>query len=304
MGTIFTVYLDLAEEVHAQACFDAVFDEIDRLEQTFSHFDASSELSRINRHAEDGPMVTDPEVFRLLATALDVSQKTDGVFDITVGRLTRAWGFTERRREIPDERQLAAARKSVGWRHVQLDPEWRTVQFAQTGMELDLGAIAKGYAVDCALDLLRTVGVSALIDAGTSSIAGVGESFSSDWTVSIANPVDRAQPLCEVQIGNRALSTSGVMEQSFVHDGRIYSHLIDPTASGVVRNATGQQVLQVTVLAPTSTLADALSTAMFILGHKQGSVALEQFSDCSALWVYSTASGIACQAYQWPGHDF
>jgi thiamine biosynthesis lipoprotein len=249
-------------------------------------------------------MVTDPEAFQLLAAAQDVSRKTGGVFDITVGRLTRAWGFSARQPQIPDAQTLAAAEECAGWTHMELDPAWRTVQFLRSGLELDLGAIAKGYAVDCALEVLRSAGVHGLIDAGSSSIAATDESFSNGWKVSIANPTDSSLPLCEVELGNRALSTSGVKEQSLVRDGRIYSHLIDPTTHGLETNAPERQVLQVTVLAPTSLLADALSTAMFLLGHEKGSVVLAQFTGCSALWVYSDSEGIACSAHNWPGLDF
>ena len=128
MGTEFTLYLDSADEVRAQACFDAVFDEIERLEATFSRFRVSSEISRLNREACNGPMVTDPEVYQLLAAALDLSRKTEGAFDITVGRLTRAWGFSVRQPRIPDAQTMAAAQECVGWTNIELDPEWRTVE--------------------------------------------------------------------------------------------------------------------------------------------------------------------------------
>ncbi len=309
MGTEFVVYLDVQDDVQARACFDAVFDEIDRLEITFSRFHPSSELSRLNRHAAEGPVVTDPEVFQLLAAALDVSEKTGGAFDITVGRLTRAWGFAGRQPRIPEERELAAVKELVGWRNVVLDAAWRTVQFARPGVEFDLGAIAKGYAVDRAIEMLRSLGVSALINAGSSSVAAVGDAFSTGWKVGIANPLDRALTICEVELGQRALSTSGVREKSFVHEGRIYSHLLDPRTADS-RDATpgtgavARQVLQVTVLAPSSMLADALSTAMFVLGHEHGSAALAQFTDCSALWIYSGVDGIQCMGHGWPEDDF
>lgn len=302
MGTEFTVYIDAPDQ--EQACFQAVFEEIDRVEQTFSRFRDSSELSRINRLAAAGPMVTDPESFHLLAAAQDLSRKTDGAFDITVGRLTRAWGFSSGQPEIPDPQVLSEAEESVGWANLELDPVWRTVQFLCPGLELDLGAIAKGYAVDCALDVLRSAGVHGLIDAGSSSIAATDQDFSRDWTVNVANPADSSVPLCDVPLSGLALSTSGVREQHFERDGRTYSHLIDPTAHGLETAAPLRQALQVTVLAPTSMLADALSTAMFLLGHDRGGIALEQFPNCSALWVYSDPAGIKCQDHNWPVHGF
>lgn len=299
MGTGFTLYVDCADETQAQSCFQSVFEEIDRVEATFSRFRPASEISRINREAADGPMVTDPEVFRVLATAMDVSRKTNGVFDITVGRLTQAWGFQTGQPAIPDAAVLAEAEAAVGWELVALEPAWRTVEFLRPGVELDAGGIAKGHAVDCALEVLRAAGMHGLLDAGSSSIAASDEVFGNKLTVGIPNPEDRTRELCRVRIGGRALSTSGSKEQSFTHEGRIYSHLIDPTARGQNRMSE-PEVLQATVLAPSSMLADALSTAMFLLGPERGGMALKEFPECAVLWVCRGSESISWLAEQWP----
>jgi thiamine biosynthesis lipoprotein len=300
MGTCFTLYVDCASEAQAQSCFQSVFEEIDRVEATFSRFRPASEISRINREAAEGPMVTDPEVFRLLATAMDVSRKTGGVFDMTVGRLTEAWGFQAGCPAIPDAETLTAARAEAGWELVELDPAWRTVEFLRPGVALDPGGIAKGYAVDCALDVLRTAGIPGLLDAGSSSIAASDEAFGNTWTVGIANPADTTKELCRVRVSGRALSTSGSKEQSFTRAGRVYSHLIDPTARGDENSE--QEVLQATVLAPSSMLADALSTAMFLLGPERGGKALKEFPECAVLWVCRGSEGINWLAEQWPNN--
>ncbi|MDR3726637.1 MAG: FAD:protein FMN transferase [Terracidiphilus sp.] len=300
MGTGFTLYVDCTDEAQAQSCFQTVFEEIDRVEATFSRFRPASEISRINREAADGPMVTDPEVFRLLATAMEISRKTCGVFDITVGRLTQAWGFQAGQPAIPDTATLAEAEAAVGWELVALDPAWRTVEFLRPGVELDAGGIAKGYAVDCALEALRAAGVHGLLDAGSSSIAASDELFGNQWTVGIANPEDSTKELCRVRIGRRALSTSGIREQSFSHEGRVYSHLIDPTARGHEKRKSELEVLQATVLAPSSMLADALSTAMFLLGPERGRIALRDFPECAVLWVCRGSEGVIWLAEQWP----
>jgi thiamine biosynthesis lipoprotein len=299
MGTGFTLYVDCADEAQAQSCFQSVFEEIDRVEATFSRFRPASEISRINREAADGPMVTDPEVFRLLAAAMNVSRKTSGVFDITVGRLTKAWGFQAGQPAIPDAAALVEAEAAVGWELVALDPAWRTVEFLRPGVELDAGGIAKGHAVDCALEVLRTAGFHGLLDAGSSSIAASDEMFGNGWSVGIANPEDSTKELCQVRIGRSALSTSGSREQSFTHEGRVYSHLIDPTAHGQNWKCE-REVLQATVLAPSSMLADALSTAMFLLGPERGGRALKEFPECAVLWVCRGSEGISWLAEQWP----
>lgn len=300
MGTRFNVYLDCPEEAEADACFRAVIEEIDRLEDTFSRFRPGSELSRLNRHASDGPITTDPEVFQLLAFATDVSRKTDGAFDITAGRLTRAWKSAAKSSLPIDANDWAQLCASAGWKNLQLDPAARTVQFAHRELELDLGAIAKGYAVDCAIDLLESLQVAGIIDAGSSSIAATRDAAEWRWTVDISHPFNPSLTIAQVALAECALSTSGVREQSFTHDGRIYSHLIDLTAQEPFLAERSPQVLQVTVLAPTSTLADALSTAVFLLGPERGCAALEHFEDCSALWILQEGENIVCRGHRWP----
>ena len=300
MGTLFTVYLHAPGEARELEVLQAVFDEIDRVERTFSRFLPSSEIARINREAGQGSIVTDPEVFHLLEYAKDLSGKTEGAFDITIGRLTRAWGFAERKRVIPSSDALEAAEAAVGWRHLQLNAQWRTVEFLKPGMELDLGAIAKGYAVDCVLDLLRSLAVQAMIDAGSSSIAANGDFFSRAWPVCVADPASGDELLCEVQLGDRALSTSGVKEQSFTREGRVYSHLLDPASHQREQDSHPLQVLQTTVLAPDSRLADGLSTALFLLGPRRGEAVMEQFPECSAFWACRGNKGDFCAGIRWP----
>lgn len=306
MKTEFVVYLDATDDMRADACCRAAFDEIDRIEHTFSRFRPDSEITRLNRWASEGPVVTDPEVIEMLATAMDVSEKTGGAFDITVGKLAQAWGFSTGQPSIPDLGTLAEAVQCTGWKHVELDKEWRTVHFLRRGIELDLGAIAKGYAVDRAIDVLRSVGVSAIVNAGSSSIAATDIAVTRGHNVVIVNPADSNDVLCQVELGNRCLSTSGVKEQQFTQGGRTYSHLIDPNNPlGEEISAESErsaQLLQATVLAPTSILADSFSTAMFILGASKGKAVLSRFDDCCGLWIYQNANGISWLTHNWPGN--
>jgi thiamine biosynthesis lipoprotein len=296
MGTVFTVYLSSESTEQSEGCFNSVFEEIERIENTFSRFRQASEISRINALAAAQPVVTDPEVFQMLAFALEVSRKTSGAFDITVGPLTRAWGFAKKQARVPSGQQLESALQASGWANVVLDPTVRTVSFLRRGMELDLGGIAKGYAVDRVLELLRDAGVPAIIDAGSSSIAASGTSVESKgWKVLVGDPVDPTHAIAEVELRDRALSTSGLREQCFAKDGRKYCHLIDPRSGDAA-----VRLLQVTVLAPNSTLADALSTAMFILGPQQGIPILQGISGCSALWVWNSGKGAECISHDWP----
>ncbi|MDR3724945.1 MAG: FAD:protein FMN transferase [Terracidiphilus sp.] len=337
MGTEFWLYLlDEGGERGAdglsageRALVQAVWDEVDRVEGVFSRFRESSEISRLNRMAALGPVVTDPEVFSLLLEGRRLWERTGGAFDIALGRVSRAWGFAERRPRVPEESARKAAEAAAGMALVELDEAWRTVGFARAGVELDLGAFAKGYAVDCALGVLRGVGVAGLIDAGRSSIGALGEPFESGWRVEVLAPVlglDRPHPshknkdvarmehqpgrlLEAVALHRRALGSSGIMEQKFEESGRTYSHLLDPRglnarkaerSTGGAASAEAGQTLQVTVLAPAAAEADALSTALFVLGPDEGAAVMERFKDCAALWVCKDSAGVGTREWNWP----
>src|SRR5215510_6436161 len=175
MGTSFEIYLYAPNCERASELFEEAFGEIERVETVLSNYRSSSELSRINASAANGPVITDPEVFALLARAFDYSQRTDGAFDVTVGKLMKAWGFFRGAGRYPSNEELERAREQTGWQNVKLDKRTRSVYFLKGGIELDLGGIGKGYALDRVAALLREAGVTAaLISSGSSSIFAIG----------------------------------------------------------------------------------------------------------------------------------
>ncbi len=300
MGTAFTIYLYASDAGQAAAYFEAAFEEIERLDEALSNYRASSELSRINGLAAREPVVTDPEVLQLLERALDYSRRSDGAFDITVGPLMRAWGFFRGQGRYPAADELARARASVGWRHVALDAKARTVRFLVPGVELDLGAIGKGYAVDCVVALLREMGVkSALVDAGSSTIYAIGAPPGKPgWNVRVPQPGNRLQAISAVVLRDTSLSTSGSYEKFFRLNGRAYCHIMDPRTGQPV-----QAMLQTTVIAPQATDSDALSTAMFVMGPTAGRRLLKSVPGSGAFWVLGDPQSPRTAGWQWPGHD-
>ena len=157
------------------AVVGAALDELDRIDRLMSHYRRDSPLSRLNREAASGPVAVEPELLAFLDLCLRWSRESDGAFDVTVGPLMRAWGFFRDEGRVPGKGELAAALEVVGYRHVVLDREAGTVQFDRPGVELDLGGIGKGYAVDRVVDLLRRQGIaSALVNLGGSSVYGLG----------------------------------------------------------------------------------------------------------------------------------
>lgn len=253
---------------------DAAFDEVDRIDRLMSHYKPDSPLSRLNREAARQPVKTESELFNFLAECLRYSRASDGAFDITVGPLMKAWGFFRGEGRMPGAQELAQARSGVGYRHVFLDRKARTIFFDRPGVELDLGGIAKGYAVDRAVALLKRQGINhALVSAGGSTIFGLsappGES---GWEVKLQDPIAPDKVAVTVRLKNQALSVSGSYEKFFELGGRRYSHIMDPRTGRPVEG-----VLSVAVVTDTGTAGDALDNVFYVQGINWSRRALPKF---------------------------
>jgi FAD:protein FMN transferase len=282
MGTVFTLYLYARDEQHAEASCEMAFEEIERLDETLSNYRPSSELSRINRLAAHQAVTTDPEVFALLEAAFDYSRRSNGAFDVTVGPLMRAWGFFRGEGRYPNYEEVQLARENVGFEKVHLDRATRTVRFAAPGVELDLGAIGKGYAVDRAVITLREAGIdAALVDAGSSTVYAMDAPPGKDgWTLRVPEPQDHSQTVSTVMLRNESLSTSGSYEKFFQLGNEKYCHLMDPREGRPV-----QGVLQTTLIASDSTTTDALSNAMFVMGAPAGTELITNVTGARGIWI-------------------
>jgi thiamine biosynthesis lipoprotein len=245
---------------------DDAFDEVDRIDRLMSHYKANSPLSRVNREAAQHPVAVEPELFDFIAEAMRYHRESDGAFDITVGPLMKAWGFFNGEGHMPSDNELAAARRHVGGAHVTLNAIQKTIAFDEAGVELDLGGIAKGYAVDRVVDLLKRRQIAAaLVSAGGSTIYGLGAPPGADaWDVMLQDPIDPRKVAFTVPLKDRALSVSGSSEKAFEAGGVRYSHIMDPRTGRPV-----QGVLSVAVLANSGTAGDALDNAFFVLGPER-----------------------------------
>ena len=241
-------------------------DMIDALEAQLTVYREDSEVSRLNATAHSRPVEVERGLFGLLEVAVALSRETGGAYDVTAGALSEAWGFVRGPKRVPDEKTLADARARTGSHHLQLDPDRRTVAFDREGVRINLGSIGKGYAIDRAVEVIRAHfwPTSALVHGGQSSLYALGSppsQFGGRWEIALRNPFEPEKPLGTLRLRNRGLGTSGTAFQQFVVDGRVYGHLIDPRSG---EPALGPA--SVTVLAPTAALADALSTAFYLLG--------------------------------------
>jgi thiamine biosynthesis lipoprotein len=281
MGCTGTVRACGPEAEALPAIVGAALDEIDRIDRLMSHYRSDSLLSRVNREAGSGPVAVEPELLDFLAECLRWSRESDGAFDVTVGPLMKAWGFFRDEGRVPNESELAIAGAVVGYRHVELDHVAGTVRFDRLGVELDLGGIAKGYAVDRVVELLRRRAItSALVNLGGSSVCGLGAPpGKAAWEVGIQDPTDPAKTALTLRLRDRALSVSGSYARFFEQNGIKYAHILDPRTGRPV-----QGVLSVAILSDSATEGDALDTILFVQGLERAGAYLRRTGSPEALF--------------------
>lgn len=295
MGTLWTIE---AEGAGAPAAVEAAFQEVHRLDRLLSTYKADSELSRVNRGAGKGWTPVTAETAGLVARALALAEASGGAFDPTVGPLVAAWGFKHLDYRTPSPEALASARQRVGYRHMAIDRVRPAIGLARPGMELDLGAIAKGYAVDRSLAILEKRGMKRVrVDAGGNQ--GVWALDRTQWTFGVKHPRDEEAILGTIVLAGGAVSTSGDAERGFWQDGVRFGHILDPRSG---RPAVG--MLSVTVTARTAEEADALSTALYVLGIEQGRALLAKHPGAEALFVEAGAEPGAFRFTATPGLDW
>jgi thiamine biosynthesis lipoprotein len=265
MGSYFEIRLG-ARVPGAVELASRALDLIDELEAQMTVYRDDSEVSCLNATAHQVPVAVEPGLFRLLEQAVALSEQTGGAYDVTSGALSEAWGFVRGPRRVPHFEVLAEARACTGWQHLKLDPESQTVAFDRPGVRINLGSIGKGYAIDRTVEVLRNhwFPTSALVHGGQSSLYALGSPpgrFGDRWEIALRNPFEPESPLGRLRLRNRGLGTSGGAFQSFEVDGKPYGHILDPRTGEPARGPAS-----VTVLAPTAAVADALSTAFFLLG--------------------------------------
>ncbi|HEV2575581.1 MAG TPA: FAD:protein FMN transferase [Acidobacteriaceae bacterium] len=297
MGTIFTLDIYARDEPSAAQLSQDAFDVIDRIDEELSNYMPSSELSRISRDAGSHPVTTDPETFAFIERSLYWSRESNGAFDITVGPLLRAWGFFFHSGRVPSDAELLALRDKIGWRNIMLDSTTRTVRF-RNGMPMDLdpGSIGKGFAVDRAVARLREDGVTAaLLSAGGSTLYAIGAPPGEfGWPVLVPDPHKAGAVASKVLLKDESLSTGACTEKFFIHDGHRYCHIFNPHTMRPVEG-----MLQTTVIDPSATDSDALSTVAFVLTPAESK---EFFSALprTRMLLFTQTPNPGCLAVHWP----
>jgi thiamine biosynthesis lipoprotein len=268
MATTFEIAIPCGSHLDPVAAATDALDLIDELEDQMTVYREHSEVSRLNRTAADDAIQVEEQLFELFERCAVWTRETEGAFDIATGALIKAWGFYQREGRVPTPRQRSDAMARAGFRHVILDSESHTVKYRHAGLELNLGAVGKGYALDRAAILLHEkwgVG-SALLHGGGSSVYALGHppGEARGWQVRLRHPYEPDNSLGAVWLRNRGLGTSAATFQFFEYKGKKLGHLLDPR-TGWPAACTASA----SVIAATAAEADALSTAAFVLGAKR-----------------------------------
>ncbi len=295
MGTAIRVELWQEDAEQGRAAIDAVMGEMHRIDNLMSTYKDDSALSDINRRAASQPVDLDDELSELIARALAFSELTGGAFDITYASVGKLYDYREGVKPEDAERQSALA--AVDYRNVRLDAEARTIRFAHPGVHIDLGGVAKGYAVESSVRILRRMGVEhAIVTAGGDSRI-LGDRLGRPWTVGIRNPRDEDGIATRIPLQDEAISTSGDYERYFEADGVRYHHILKPSTG-----ESPSELRSVTVIGSDATMTDALSTGVFVLGRERGLALIETLGDFEAVVIDAAgvmhySSGLAPGGY-------
>lgn len=273
----------------AEEAIDAALAELERVERLMSIYRNDSQLSVLNRHGElNDP---DPLFVTIMRNAMEWSRRSDGAFDITVQPLWELFQRAKQNGTVPDSTAIQVARKKVDWRQIEISAS--SIHFRQNGMGVTLNGIAQGFATDHVRRVLTAHGVEhALIDCGEIGTVGAN-ALGKQWTVGIQHPREKDAFISMARLDGRSLATSGDYETSFTPDFRL-NHLFDPR--------TGQsptELASVSIAAPRAADADALSTAVFVMGLAEGMRLIETEANTDALFVLKNGRSIATKGFPW-----
>lgn len=288
MGTRVHVELWQTDSAAGEAAMQAVIDEMRRIDALWSPFKAQSELSRVNREAAQQPVAVSDELIELLTRAAEMSQLSEGAFDITYASVGYLYDY--RQHKHPDAATIDALLPAIDYRHVQVDAAANTVRFERSGVKIDLGGIAKGYAVDRCIAILQARGIrQATVSAGGDSRI-IGSRSTADgqarpWMVGVRDPRREGEFAVVLPLVDTAISTSGDYERYFEQGGQRFHHIIDPDTGS---SANG--VRSVTILGPDATHTDALSTSVFVLGVDKGMALIDRMAGYEAIIVDARGS--------------
>lgn len=276
MGTRVQVEIAHTDEARARAIIDQVMAEMHRVDHAFSPYKDTSEISKVNREAGSGWVSISDEMLDLLTKSRQISELTEGAFDITYASIGRYYDYREG--QAPDDETVAKAIHAIDYQHIEL--QGNRVRFKHPAVYIDLGGIAKGHAVDRGYAILLANGITegSVAAGGDSRI--LGDRLGKPWNVGVQHPRDPDKMAVLLPLIDTAVSTSGDYERYFERDGVRYHHILDPNTG---RSAEGSW--SVTILGPETTFTDGLSTSVFVLGPEKGMALVNRLPGIDAIII-------------------
>ncbi len=282
MGSRFEIIAVTSDSLSAIKAIDAGFDEVNRIEQLISSWLPNSQTSKINRMAGQSPVQVSPELYHLIYRSIKVSILTEGAFDISFAGMAPLWKFEGQEvQELPDSAGVAQAAQTANYKHVLLDSEQKTVFLTEPGMKIGFGAIGKGYAANRAMSVMKAQEInSGMVNAGGDLITWGKSQDDKDWSIGIADPSNKDQIFAWLSLPDMALVTSGDYEKYFVYNNERYGHILDPRTG-----YPSKGIKSVSILCPDAELADALATAVYVMGEQKGMTLIDQLKGIECLII-------------------
>jgi thiamine biosynthesis lipoprotein len=288
MGTFAHIVAVAQNAGTAKKCIRAALEEIHKVDNLMSDYKSDSDISRVNREAYEKPVQVSKSTFEVLQRSIGFSKMTDGAFDVTVGPLVALFRKAKETKVAPSEQQIAQAKSKVGFEKLKLDSKNRTVQFSEKGMLLDLGGIAKGYAIDKAIEAAQRCGaVGAMVDIGGDvRCFGLPPKGRDHWLIGLQDPNSAIEGMeggglrLVLKVINEAVATSGDYQQFVIIEGKRYSHIMNRRTG-----KSAESLSSVTIIADNATDADALATAVSVMGAEKGLALIEKLPNTEAILI-------------------
>lgn len=276
MGTNIEVQVWASSEAQGQQAINAVFEEMERINQLMSPYIESSELSQLNAHAADGAFVVSEELLSLIRYAIRIGDMTHGAFDITFASV--GFQYDYRARVRPDDTMIASQLSAISYQHLELNADTHAIRYRHPDVKIDLGGIAKGHAVDKSVEKLKSLGIQhAMVTAGGDTRL-LGDRLGRPWLVGIRDPRQEGKQAVKIPLVSSAISTSGDYERYFEEDGVRYHHILSPSTG-----KPASLVQSVSIIGPSSTTNDALSTSVFVMGLTAGLALIDSLPEVEAI---------------------
>ncbi len=276
MGTNIEVQVWAGSEERGQQAINAVFEEMERVNQLMSPYIEDSELSQLNAHAANQAYVVSEELFSLIRYSVQMGDMTHGAFDITFASV--GFQYDYRARVRPDDNTIASQLPAISYQHLELDAESHAIRYRHPNVKIDLGGIAKGHAVDKSVEKLKALGIQhAMVTAGGDTRL-LGDRLGRPWLVGIRDPREDGRQAVKIPLASTAISTSGDYERFFEEDGVRYHHILSPSTG-----KPASLVQSVSIIGPSSTTNDALSTSVFVMGLNAGLALIDSLPDVEAI---------------------